>query len=219
MIKAVIFDCDGVLIDSEPVLAEISAKYLNDEYDLPAKPEDFAPWIGTGEDTYIGKVVEQYGGTYTEDIKEGVYQAYLEGAPGIAHEVPGASELIHYLKTNGYKVAVASSADAVKLNLNLSILEAGSEPFDAIISGSDIERKKPFPDIYLLAAEQVGTAPEHCLVIEDATAGIESGNRAGMTTVALTTSVSRQDFAAFAPDCTVDRLESVREALERGEFA
>ncbi len=85
-------------------------------------------------------------------------------------------------------MAVASSADRVKIGINLREIGLSADIFDAIISGEDVERKKPFPDIYLLAAERIGLKPENCLVVEDAVSGITAGKAAGCKCLAVTTS-------------------------------
>ena len=209
---AVLFDCDGVLVDSEPALAQIAAEVLRAR-GLAARPEDFAPFIGTGEDTYIGEVVKMHGGKYVPEIKDEVYAAYIREAGDYVKSFPGCLDLLAELKSAGVKTAVASSADLIKVKANLKAL--GFSGFDAVISGSDIERKKPFPDIYLLAAERLGFDPSACLVVEDATAGIEAGNRAGMTTIAFTSACSASEMEAAGADYVAGSFSEIREIIRK----
>jgi len=102
--------------------------------------------------------------------------------------LPGVNEFIEKCKKLGFKMAIASSADKVKILINLREIGLSPDNFQAIVNGQDVERKKPFPDIYLLAAEKLGLKPEECLVVEDAVSGVASGKAAGAKCLALTTS-------------------------------
>lgn len=203
---AILFDCDGVLVDSEPALAQVAADVLQ-KNNIPAKPEDFAPYIGTGEDVYLGKVVEKYGFVHTEEIKDQVYQSYIEHASEFVETFPGCLSFLEQLKKSDIKMAVASSADLVKVNANLSAL--GFKEFDAVITGTDIHRKKPYPDIYLLAAEKINVKPENCIVIEDATSGVKSGKAAGMTVIGFTSACSREELLAAGADYVADSYQEI----------
>ena len=207
---AILFDCDGVLVDSEPALAKIAAGVLQ-EQGIPAKPEDFEPYIGTGEDTYLGKVIEKYGFEFTEEHKRQVYDAYIRKAAHTVETFPDCLSFLNKLKEENIKMVVASSADAVKVHANLEAL--GFTAFDAIVSGSDIKRKKPFPDIYLLAAEKISANPENCIVIEDATAGVESGKTAGMKVIGLTSSCSAEQLLVAGADYAVGTYQEIEKIV------
>jgi HAD superfamily hydrolase (TIGR01509 family) len=87
-------------------------------------------------------------------------------------------------------MAVASSADPVKVNINLKEIGLGKEQFQAVVTGLDIEHKKPAPDIFLKAAGLLGANPKRCLVVEDAISGVAAGKAAGARVLALTTAFS-----------------------------
>lgn len=186
---AVLFDCDGVIVDSEPALAQISAKVLN-RHGWPALPEDFAPYIGTGEDTYIGSVVRKYDGEFNEDIKHEIYAVYVEDAVNFVTGFAGGVALIKKLGAESFPIVVASSADAIKVDANLRAIGLEHEDFTSVISGDMVERKKPWPDIYLKAAQDAGRPAERCIVVEDATAGIQAGVAAGMICIGFTSNCS-----------------------------
>ena len=211
--QAVLFDCDGVLVDSEPALAEIAALALQD-YGAPAKPDDFKPYIGTGEDTYLGRVAEQYGLTYSDAIKLHVYEKYGEQAERLVQPFPGVRDLLRQLQLSGLRLAVASSADWIKVETNLRALDMPEGTFDAIITGSDIQRKKPFPDIYLLAAERTRSEPARCIVVEDAVSGVAAGKSAGMTVIGFTSAHTAEELLAAGADIIVDEIGEI-EALLR----
>lgn len=211
--KAVLFDCDGVLVDSEPALARIAAIALAD-FGAAAKPEDFKPYIGMGEDKYLGEVLKKYGVPYTQDVKKHVYEKYIELADDFVEPFAGVRELLVELKNSGYRIAVASSADMIKVEANLRVLAVSDNMFDTVITGSDIERKKPFPDIYLLAARRCNTEPAMCYVVEDAVSGIESAKAAGMTAIGFSSAHSAEELRAAGADYIIDSMEELLSVLK-----
>lgn len=203
--KAVLFDCDGVLVDSEPALARIAALALAD-FGAPASPEDFKPYIGTGEERYLGEVLKKYQVEYTPAVKYHVYEKYIELADDFVEPFAGVHELLEELKSTGFRMAVASSADLVKVEANLKVLSVSDNMFDAVITGSDIERKKPFPDIYLLAAKRCNIDPAMCFVVEDAVSGIQSAKAAGMTAIGFTSAHSAEELRAAGADYIINSM-------------
>lgn len=185
---------DGVLVDSEKYIFE-AAKQMFAEYGIAVKPEDALPFVGMGENRYISGIGQQNG--FTVDIepdKARTYAIYKEITRGKLNALPGVHSFINQCKQKGLKMAVASSADRIKIDINLHEIGLSAETFDIIISGEDVERKKPFPDIYLLAAEKLGLKPEECIVVEDAVSGITSGKFAGCKCLALTTSFKAEQL-------------------------
>lgn len=211
---AVLFDCDGVIVDSEPALAAISAAVLRG-HGWMARAEDFAPYIGMGEDSYIGNVVRQYGGRFSEAIKQEIYAAYVAQATDYVRAFPGGLELIRALAAAQVPRVVASSADAVKVEANLAAVGLREEDFTKVISGDMIERKKPWPDIYLLAAECAGAEPGRCIVVEDATAGIEAGKAAGMYTIGFCSNCSAEQLSAAGADFVSGDFAAIRAEIAR----
>lgn len=213
MTLAVLFDCDGVLVDSENGLAKISSHVLNTYYKIPSIPSDFTPFIGMGEDAYIGGVVEKYGQIYTFDMKHKIYEEYINIAKEFVDPMPGAKSLIEKLKTAGIKVCVASSADLPKVLVNLEVLGLDASSFDAVITGSDVVNKKPDPQIYLTAAQKCGALPVNCIVVEDAVSGVISGTRADMRVVGLTSSLSSETLMSNGATITVDSMGELDDVL------
>jgi HAD superfamily hydrolase (TIGR01509 family) len=184
-IRSVIFDMDGVLTDSEPLINSAAvAMFL--ENGLRVAPEDFSPFVGAGEDRYIGGVAEAHG--YLLDLAEAkrrTYEIYLELLPKQLQAFPGACQLVRACQRLPLRVAVASSADAVKVRANLEHIGLPCAGWDAIITGEDVKNKKPAPDIFLAAAKRLGVPPGECVVIEDAVNGVAAAKRAGMRCVAV----------------------------------
>lgn len=186
--RGVIFDMDGVLVDSEAFLARAACRMFA-EYGVTVRPEDFVPFIGTGEMRYLGGVAEKYGLAVDLAVaKERTYDIYLDLIRGALKPLPGVHSFLAQCKKLGKMMAVASSADRRKVEGNLREIGLGSGSFDAVVTGEDAERKKPAPDLFLRAAAHLGLAPEACLVIEDAVSGVQAAKVAGMRCLALTTS-------------------------------
>ena len=195
MLRAVIFDMDGVLVDSEPFICEAAIRMFA-EHNLIVSEEDFIPFVGAGEDRYIGGVAEKYG--FPIDIpkdKARTYEIYGEIVKGRIEPLPGVHDFISNARKHGLKLALASSADLIKIQINLSEIGIASDTFDAVVSGLDVEKKKPNPDIFLAAAEKIGVFPAECLVVEDAVNGVAAAKAAGMRCLGLTTSFTALDLS------------------------
>jgi HAD superfamily hydrolase (TIGR01509 family) len=209
MIRAVIFDMDGVLTNSEPVINAAAVAGLR-EFGVEAVPEDFHPFVGMGEDRYIGGVAEKYGVTYVPAMKRRVYEIYLEILPDMLTVFPGVHSLLERLHRAGMLLAVASSADRIKVVANLKAAEIPLDLFAAVISGEDVVRKKPDPAIFLTAAERMHVLPAEACVVEDALTGIEAAKRAGMRCIAVAQTFPPTALAAAGPDCIRPTAADIR---------
>ena len=203
MLKGVIFDMDGVIVDSEEFICEAAIRMFA-EHGITVHPEDFIPFIGAGENRYIGGPAEKYGFPINlEQDKARTYKIYGEFVRYKLKPLPGAVEFVNKCKDRGLKVALASSADEIKIEINLSEIRLPWETFDAVVTGLDVERTKPDPEIFLLAAEKLGLSPSECLVVEDAVNGVEAAKAAGAKCLALTTSFRTDELDGadwFAPN-------------------
>lgn len=211
---AIIFDMDGVLCDSEPFISEAAVEFFKQVHGVDVEPREFDPFIGSGEDRYLGGVAEGHGITLSlEDDKVTVYTRYLELIRGRLEPIGGVRDFIERARKQNLKLAVATSADTMKMEGNLRELKLPPESFDACIQGGDVARKKPFPDIFLLAAERMGTEPGRCLVVEDAVNGVQAAKSAGMTCLALATSFSADDLKAAGADWVSDSFTNAPDVL------
>jgi HAD superfamily hydrolase (TIGR01509 family) len=184
-IRAAIFDVDGVLTDSEPLISAAAAAMFS-ELGLTVQPGDFVPFIGTGENRYLGGVAGKYG--FPIDLasaKKRTYEIYLDLVPARLEAYPGALNLVLAARRTGLKTAAASSADLVKIEANLRKIGLPPESWDCVVTGDDVELKKPAPDIFLAAASRLHLRPECCTVVEDAVNGIRAAKAAGMRCVAV----------------------------------
>ena len=179
-IKAVLFDMDGLMVDTESLSTEAfinSAKAqgynMTKEETLKVlgftKANIYQFWIDYFQGTNVdGKKLVDDHYEYIENV------LYTVGP----EKMPFVEELLKYLKENNYKIAVASSSDTadIKNNLEKTKLE---KYIDEIASGAEVENGKPAPDVFLLAAERLGVDPKDCLILEDSKAGIKAGKASG----------------------------------------
>ena len=191
--KAILFDMDGVLIESE-FLMRASAIHSLAQYGIAAKHEDFVEFTGMGEDKFVGGVAEKYGHTYTFDMKERAYDYFGEHVKEMAHVPAGVKQMLEALHAKGLVLAVCSAADLRKVKYNIKAIGVDEHIFSALVTGSDVARKKPFPDIYLEGARRVGIDPKDCLVVEDAVSGIQAAHAAGMDAVGVPTTFSKEEL-------------------------
>ena len=191
--KAILFDMDGVLIESEFLMRHAAIQALA-EWGIEAKHEDFREFTGMGEDMFVGGVAEKYGHTYTYDMKDRAYDYFGEQVKELAHVPEGVKEMLTTLHEKGLVMAVCSAADLRKVRYNIQAIGVDESIFSALVTGSDVERKKPFPDIYLKGAELIGMDPKDCLVVEDAVSGIKAAHAAGMDAVGVPTTFSKEEL-------------------------
>jgi HAD superfamily hydrolase (TIGR01509 family) len=209
-IRGVIFDMDGVLCDSERFICEAACRMFQEVHHTTVHPDDFLPFVGAGENRYLGGVAEKYGLPFDlERDKARTYAIYLEIIHGRLSPLPGAVQFIGDCRARGLKLAVATSADRVKLVGNLREIGIPEDRFDAVITGNDVERKKPDPQIFLLAAQYLGLPAHQCLVVEDAPNGVKAAKAAGAKCLGLTTSFEEQTLRSAGADWTAPDLAHV----------
>lgn len=199
-IQAVLFDCDGLMFETE-IVSQLMWKNLMDRYGVKLPPDFFLKITGASRNDS---------------------DAYMRSIPGLEEHLPeiyqrrfdlsfwghiqndclnkkGLLELVSYLETHKYKIAICSSSsvDYVK-----ALLSTVSKPisYDALIGGNQVSHAKPDPEIFLKGAAAVSVSPEHCLVLEDSKQGILAAMRAGM-------------HRCFIPD-TIVPDEEMKEAME-----
>ncbi len=194
MIKGVLFDMDGVLAGSEKFISKAAIEMFR-EKGLEVVKDDFKPFTGMGENSYLGGVAEKYGFPFDENKdKARTYKIYGEIVKGKLNALPGVFDFIEKCRSLGLNIAVASSADEIKVMINLHEIGLPPSLFDAVINGQQVERKKPHPDIFIKAANDIKLKPEQCLVVEDAVSGVKAAKEAGCKCLALTTSFDERDL-------------------------
>jgi beta-phosphoglucomutase len=203
---AVIFDVDGVLVDSyQAHFASWRQLYseLGRGYTEAAFATDFGRRSGDILRRTLGEAISDGQIHELDQRKEALFRDLLrnEFVP-----MDGATELIDDLAADGFLLAVGSSAPRENIELSLEKLGRAAK-FSAIVSGVDVTRGKPDPQVFQLAAQRLGASPEWCAVIEDAVHGIEAAQRADMVGIALTGTATREQLAKA--DVIVDRLREL----------
>jgi HAD superfamily hydrolase (TIGR01509 family) len=207
-IRAVIFDMDGVLTNSEPLINEAAIQMFR-EKGLTVQPDDFLPFVGTGEERYVGGVAEKY--HFPLDpvaAKQRTYEIYLDLVSSKLEAFPGVTQLVSTIRKAGLYVAVASSADKIKVVANLQKIRLPLESWDAVVTGEQVKNKKPAPDIFLIAARQLGVDASQCVVVEDAVNGIQAAKVAGMRCVAVAQTFPAERLQAA--DVVRERISDVQ---------
>ena len=205
--KGVIFDWDGVVIDSS-AQHEKSWELLAEEIQKPLPADHFKEGFGKKNQEIIPSLLR-----WSEDPeairklgerKEELYRELVR-EQGVA-VLPGARELLVALKSASIPRSVGSSTP--RSNLDAIFAATGLDQlFDAVVCGDDVTNGKPAPDVFLLAAKRLGLEPADCLVIEDAHVGIEAAHRAGMKVLAVATTNPLEDLARA--DAAVPSLAGV----------
>ena len=204
---ALVFDVDGVIADTESLNAQASVLMFGELYGVTVQPEDFRPFVGTGDERYVEGVAEQYGvkiDTAAAVLKRAEsFFALLRSGPLPA--AAGVLELVEAARSRpDVRLAIATSGQRAK---QFPVIEGTGlrlEWFDVVITGDDVTRKKPDPQIYALAAARLGLEPSRCVVFEDAPVGVEAALAAGCRCVAVTGTVGPDELAAA--DLLVDSL-------------
>jgi beta-phosphoglucomutase-like phosphatase (HAD superfamily) len=204
---------DGVLLDSECAMRTSAIKALK-EWGVTADHPDFTPFVGTGEDRFIGGVAELHGVEYIPQMKHRAYEIYLEVCDKEVICFPHIPETFETLADMGLKLAIASAADDIKVGANIRV--AGINPMflGTIVTGDDVQKKKPNPDAFLLAAERLGVEPKDCVVIEDAKSGIEAALRAGMTPIGIPSFFTKEELLEAGAHLVADETYLVPQVIK-----
>jgi len=186
MIRAVIFDMDGVLVESEKLGLEAS-KIVFARHGAKVKDADVLPYIGSGTRAYVEGLARKY--KIEEDVDTLISERFAEYEKLVEKKgLParkGAVALLKAAKKSGLKTALATASSFPKIKLNLKSAEIPLNLFDAIVSGTRVKRFKPAPDIFLVACRRIKTAPRYCVVIEDGEKGVLAAKRARMKAIGV----------------------------------
>ncbi|NCO96752.1 MAG: phosphatase [Candidatus Aenigmarchaeota archaeon CG_4_9_14_3_um_filter_37_18] len=182
-IKAVLFDMDGTILDSEPAHTKVLQEVIQKEVGIDISEEDIREYIGLSYDKKLEIIFKRMG------IKKDIYnladmarKKSLENSHLVA-KMYGAEELIKRMKEN-FAIALVTGSGRDQADFFMESVGL-KKYFKTIVTSDDVKRNKPSPDIYLLAAEKLKMKPEECVAIEDSTTGIESAKSARMICIAV----------------------------------
>ena len=210
-IRAIIFDFDGVLVDSEPLHEWAIRESVGARGWEFTRERFFAEIVGRGDENAYLKIAEWNGATIDESgIRALLADKWRLMEEGIEAEKftiqPGAAEAVYAVKRRG-PVAVCSGS--VRATVDSMLRRIGlRDVLDALVCGDDVARMKPAPDGYLLAAERLGVAPAECVAIEDTPTGVKAAKNAGMRVVGVCHTVGREMLGEA--DYVVDRIGEIR---------
>lgn len=217
MIQLVIFDCDGVLVDSEPITNRIFMEMLGDI--------GLRLTIDEMHHHFVGKTMRQCMSIVQELRGKPIPPAFLDAYHRRTHDalgesveaMPGARETIEALRARGIALCVASSGEHEKMRVTLGRTKL-LQYFDGrMFSATEVARGKPFPDVFLHAAERMGFATGESLVIEDSEPGVRAAAAADMTAVGFTHATPADKLRAAGAHRTIGTLVDVLGLID--EFA
>ena len=190
MTGAVLWDMDGTLVDSEE-FHWLSWRDTMAQEGLPVTHDQFLATFGQRNDAilpqWLGRNATPDRIQRIGDAKEALYRKLVRER-GL-QPLPGAKEWVARLHQEGWRQAIASSAPRANVEVVLEVTGLGSY-FDAIVSAEDVTAGKPDPQVFLKAADRLGIPPSRCIVVEDATAGVEAARRAGMRSIGVNRNVT-----------------------------
>ncbi len=209
-LKAVLFDMDGVIVDTEPLHRKAYFKMFND-LGIVVDEELYTTFTGSSTQSVMTRLVERFKFDESwEDlaaIKRNYFKHYFDTDPDF-DLIPGVKDLIVHYFENGIKLVLASSAHMNTINWVFEKFDL-EKFFIAKISGADLKESKPHPEIFELAAEMSGESKQNCMVIEDSTNGIKAANAAEIFVAAFASEHSKlQDYSTA--DILVYDFEDLR---------
>lgn len=210
----VIFDMDGVLVDSADAHLR-SWQTLARRSGIELSREEFAKTFGMRSSEIIERIFGPRDPAEVQKLdhhKEAIYRDLIRHH---VPEMPGAVQLVRGLHAAGLRIAIGSSGPPENIELVCNALAI--EPFiDVIVTGKDVQRGKPEPQVFQIAAKRMSLAPHRCVVVEDAPAGVQAARRAEMHCIALTGSHEVTALTSAGADLVVRSLGEISSTMIRG---
>jgi len=213
--RHIIFDMDGVLIDTEPIYRERNKRFMCMKGFTNVSDELYDKTCGSNTVDVHRMFLEQVEGfdmdydTYMAERKAFSKAPLYDARKIVDREI---YPLLAYLKSENYHIALASSSFRDSISRNLKALEIENY-FEAVVSGMDFKHSKPDPEIYLYTMKQLGVSPEHCLVVEDSTYGITAARAAGAIVIAKKD--DRFGYDQSQADYQVEHLSRIIDICEK----
>lgn len=209
----VIFDCDGVLVDSEPVANAILAAHVSRMGISTTPQQALVRYKGRSMASVLAMIEDELGSALPTDFLDKVQIDTFSAFYSSLKAVVGAEALVQWVQGQGYKTCIASSGDYEKLDMTLGITGLKHYFEGRIFSSMDVENGKPAPDLFLHACKQMGGTPADTYVIEDSQAGVDAAIAAKMKVFAF------GDFERTQDITPVSHLSQVIDALKQTESA
>ena len=209
----VIFDCDGVLVDSERLTVAVEARMLT-EMGWPITVDEVVrQFVGGSSDTMLAEIERHLGPALTAEFDRRSTEEIIAAFHAELQPVDGVRDLIDALHQHEVPTCIASSGSHRKMDLTLGL--TGLKPLfeGRIYSGSEVERGKPWPDLFLHAARSMGVEPNRCVVIEDSINGCRAAVSAAMTCYGFAGGLSRRDDLRATGAIVFDTMVELRTLL------
>ena len=211
-IEALIFDMDGVLIDSEPA-HKLAKERAFARFGVTLPEAVYEQYKGRPDATMMGEVVPSLS-AIAVDVQEMLRLKHqeFEAVEHMARPIEGAAEFVRWAKTS-YRIALATSA--TRRNREAALVLLGlTDGFDFIVDASGFSRPKPDPEIFQIALRGLQADPTRCLVVEDSLAGVIAGKAAGCRVAAITTSFKEELLREAGADQVVHDFHALRKMLD-----
>lgn len=212
--KAVIFDMDGVVSDTQSFHVEIESALLK-EFGIHMKPDAITQkYAGVPDEVMFEELFEQKGISIDliPEVVRKKWDVMNKTTKGRIKAIPHAIDLIHMLKDHDFKLAIASSATKAFIHEVIDALELVNY-FDTLVSSYDVEHGKPAPDIFLFAAKKLNVQPEEAIVIEDGISGMIGAKAANMQSIGLVDDINGDypatKLVSSLKDVTVDMIHNL----------
>jgi beta-phosphoglucomutase len=214
-LRAIIFDLDGVLIDSSSCHADAFVEVLTP---LGVRDFEYRRFAGWRTPEVIRTVMSEYGLPLDPDqvsqlaeAKSRLARRKLESSDPVR---PGCGDMLRSL-SQSYPLALASSASRPSVELFFRLTGTASL-FKSVLSGDDVQQAKPHPEIYERTIRTLGLEPSSCLVVEDAASGVKAAKAAGAKVIGLAVTLTALELEACGADLTIDQLSDLPRLLQRG---
>ncbi|MDP9960249.1 HAD family hydrolase [Chryseobacterium lathyri] len=215
-LKAVLFDMDGVIVDTEPLHRKAYFATF-DELEITVSEDLYTSFTGASTKRVCETLIQKFDLNHTHEAIAGIKRSYFKDYFDNDEEfdlIPGVRELIQHYKENNIKLILASSATMTTINMVFE--KFGLEQyFSGKISGAALKESKPHPEVFLLAAEMAEESVENCMVIEDSTNGILAANRAKIFCAAYRSPHSKNQDYTLADIVVTDYEELELDKLSK----
>jgi HAD superfamily hydrolase (TIGR01509 family) len=212
-LEGVVFDCDGVLVDSERITNRVWAELLT-ELGMPTTTEQsLATYLGNSMARCLEIVSEQFGRPAPDELLPRFHAAVAIALTREVTAVPGIVALLDQLDAARIPYAVASNGEQAKMQTTLGVTGLASRFVDRRFSSLDVGRPKPAPDVYLHAAHALGAAPTHTVAVEDSPLGVQAAVAAGMVVIGYGELVAPARLRAAGATVTVEHLDAIAPLL------
>lgn len=216
--RLVIFDCDGVLVDSEPISIAVLLEIIGAAGVEISEAQAYQRFLGRSMASIAGVLDKEFGLSITATHLDAIRTRLYEKFRNELKAVPGVADAIDRLVLP-FCVASSSQPERIRLSLEITGLLDRFEP--RIYSSTMVDQGKPAPDLFLHAAREMGARPSDCIVIEDSSAGIEAARRAGMGVFAFTGGLHgapgnlERKAAALGPDVIFNDMRALPDLVSR----